>query len=182
MKRSSIVIIGIVLMGASGCKTLSTYPLDFYEIKSQGSPPQMKGRMICDYASIKPGQTFRVGFFFTLQDGYYTYSSGGGHENLPTEIIFKLPQGFTVINERWSEYKIKQGKTETEAEEIYESDFKVLYTLKAPSVLPDQVLIQSTARWQVCRAELCSLGGADFQMKIATGKKKKSVLFQLFKN
>jgi len=170
----------LVVIAFPSCKTLSSYPIEYYQIKAEGSPPQMKVRMISDHASIKSGQTFRLGFFFRLDDGYYTYTADTGRDNLPTELILSIPENFEIINVTWPEPKIKSGKTESDKEIVYDEDFKVIYTIRAPDQLPNQLTLGCAASWQVCKSELCTLGGANFKLPLSIGKKKKSALYRIF--
>ena len=164
----------------SGCKTLSTYPLGYYKVKAHGAPPQMKARMISDHSSIRAGQSFKLGLFFSLQEGYYTYGAEKGQDNLPTDLIIRLPEGFTMIEESWPALIVKHGKTAAESEKVYDSDFKVIYTIIAPSVLAEEIKILCSGSWQVCRAELCAIGGGEFELILGAGTKKKSELFRIF--
>ena len=178
-KRITTFAIAICLI-LSGCNSLSTYPLEYYEVKAHGAPPQMKARMISDHSSIRAGQTFKLGLFFSLQEGYYTYGAEKGKDNLPTDLNIKLPDGFSMIEESWPALKVKHGKTAAESEKVYDSDFKVIYTIIAPSVLAEEIKILCSGSWQVCRAELCAIGGGEFELILGTGTKKKSELFRIF--
>ncbi len=175
----TIFAIAICLI-LSGCKTISTYPLEYYEVKAHGAPPQMKARMISDYSSIRAGQSFKLGLFFSLQEGYYTYGAEKGQDNLPTDLSISLPEGFKIIEESWPALKVKHGKTAAESEKVYDSNFKVIYTILAPSVLAEEIKILCSGSWQVCRTELCTMGGGEFELILTTGKKKKSELFKIF--
>jgi len=164
------------------CKTISfttNYPIAFYEIESAGSPPQLKVRLISDYSSIAGGQIFKLGFFFKLQSGWYTYSNEKNKDNIPTDISINLPDGFTILSEQWPEPKIIRDKTGIKDEKVYDADFKVIYTIKASDKLPDLILITANSTWQVCKSSLCTLGGAQLKYKMLSGKKRKSNLDKL---
>lgn len=182
MKRKFTIFAITFCLTLSGCNSLNTYPIEYYEVKAHGAPPQMKARMISDHSSIRAGQSFKLGLFFSLQEGYYTYGAEKGQDNLPTDLNIRLPDGFSMIEESWPELKVKQGKTAAASEKIYDCDFEVIYTILAPSVLAEEIIIRCSGSWQVCRAELCAIGGGEFELILETGKKKKSELFRIFQS
>ena len=137
--------------------------------------------MISNYTSIAPNQQFKIGFFFKIKEEWYTYSSRQEGDNLPTEIVFKLPVGFEILSEEWPEPTIVTGKTDNQDEYVYNHNFVVIYTLQAPVEMNPVETINASAFWQVCRSELCTIGGAQMNVKINTGKKEKSEFFKLLK-
>lgn len=175
------VILFVLIISASDCKTISSYPLAFYEVESKGSPSQMKVRMISDYSSIIPNQEFKIGLFFKLKEGWYTYTNKTGIDNLPTVIDWILPAGFEIIEEEWPSPNKRMGKSEGESELVYDEDFIVKYTIRSAEKLSGNEILKANASWQVCKSELCTLGGAEIEYEIQTGKKRKSDLYKLLR-
>ncbi len=177
-----IIAVLLVVIGVSACnsaKRLSVFPLSFYEVEAKGAPPQMKVRMISDYSGIGSEQEFQIGFFFKLSEGWYTYSSQKGNDNLPTELNLELPEGFKIIDERWPLPVIRTGKAEGDNEKVYSENFKVIFSILAPAIIPKEFSIKALGSWQICEGNLCTLGGANLELELQAGKKK-SKLFNLF--
>ncbi len=174
----------MLLVSVFACKSISssmTYPLAFYEIEAAGTSPQLKVRLFSDYSSIVPNQEFNLCFFFKLKHKWYTYTPDTDKDNIPTEIKIRLPDDFEIIEEKWPEPIISTAKIENSTEKIYDEDFKVIYTIKAPENLPDNVLITASASWQVCKLSLCTLGAAQLSCELLTEKKIKSKLYNFIK-
>ena len=181
MTRNFILAILVILVASSCSPTskIASFPLEFYEIRAQGSPSQMKVRMVSDHSSISSQQEFKIGFFFKISEGWYTYSPEKGKDNIPTEIILELPEGFKVIEERWPLPEPSAGKTEGDREMVYNDDFRVIYSILAPVNITEDQIITAVGRWQICKGSLCTLGGADMELGLETGKKRKSKMFKM---
>jgi len=179
--RGIILSALLLVVSLTACRThySNSYPIDLYRVKAKGSPPEMKVRLISDHSSITPNHVFKLGFFFRIEEGWYTYSKKENESNIPTEIILNLPPGYSIIMEDWPEPKQTKGKVEGEIEFIYNEDFKVIYTVKAPDTLSDRQRISASGRWQICQGSLCTLGGAQLELELNTGRIKKSKLFRL---
>ncbi len=174
-----LLMVVLLVSACNSTQKLSVYPLAFYEVEAKGAPPQMKVRMISNYSEISPKQEFKIGFFFKLSEGWYTYSPKKGGDNIPTELTLELPEGFKIIDERWPLPVLSTGKTEGDREMVYNEDFKVIFSVLAPADVPKKFSITAFGSWQICEGNLCTLGSANLELELQDGKKK-SKLFKLF--
>ena len=181
-KSRNVIIISLLILFVTACNStqkLAVYPLDFYEVEAKGAPPQMKVRMISNYSKIGPEQEFKIGFFFKLSEGWYTYSPKKGGDNIPTELTLELPEGFKIIDEQWPLPVLSTGKTEGDRELVYNEDFKVIFSILAPAVVPQEFSITAFGSWQICEGNLCTLGSANLELELQNGNKK-SKMFKMF--
>ena len=68
---------------------------------AQASPAQtavvttenVRSELVSEVAAVKPGEPFWVGLRQTLRPKWHTYWKNPGESGLPTEIVWKLPDG-----------------------------------------------------------------------------------------
>ena len=149
----------------------------------------LKIELISSVDSIKPGGTFEVGLHIKhdqklfplnrLFPQYHTYWINPGVVGIPTEIKWKLPEGFTASKVQWPYPELSMMA------DIpcygYERDVVLLYTITAPAKLSKkEVTLIGDASWMCC-ATYCYPGYSKLTLSIPVGdgtpKKSTTALF-----
>ncbi len=69
--------------------------------KGVGKKHHTSVALVSSVKTIKPGTTFTVGVLMKMDPGWHTYWKNPGEAGLPTEVNWKLPQGFSAGEIRW---------------------------------------------------------------------------------
>ncbi len=106
---------------------------------------------------ISPGETFNVAAIFTMTDGWHTYWQNPGESGLATSFTWKLPKGFSVINEREPvpERHVEDGIVTF----IHEEEAIYLFEIQAPGIVADTNTFALDVSWLECK-HLCRSGAA----------------------
>lgn len=126
-------------------------------------------RMVSEVKSIRPGEPFYVGLFLQHDPGYHTYWKCPGIVGVPTQIDWKLPEGFEAGElefpepERVHMYAIlAQG---------YERDVLLQAKITPPKDLKEgsKVRIAGQAWWMCCANE-CHPDSRELSVVLPVGR------------
>ncbi|WP_164121830.1 protein-disulfide reductase DsbD domain-containing protein [Sphingobacterium sp. xlx-130] len=165
------IITSICLFFVCQCAfSQQVWDINVYKLKSHGDD-QLKIRVGSNYDSVKGGKIFRIGFFFDLGLGWYTYNNEPSDKNPSTNIQLKLPEGFEVVNIIWPKANNEHGH--------YTKDFLVIYEIQASKPIPEKYEIEGNASWQVCDGNICNMNEVFFDVELKGGKNVKSKTYKI---
>lgn len=129
--------------------------------------PHVVARLITDRATIGPGETFRVGIHYKLEDHWHIYWKNPGDTGLSTEITWEFPEGFEVGPLEWPT-PVRFEMFEL-MNYVHENDVVLFAQVTAPANLPANQTLTFRARtdWLVCE-KVCVPGGASLEMSLPT--------------
>lgn len=70
-------------------------------VRARDAADLVKAELIAEPAAIVPGQPFYVGIRLTMKEHWHTYWRNPGDSGEPTEVKWKLPQGFAAGEIEW---------------------------------------------------------------------------------
>ncbi|MGM0575776.1 MAG: protein-disulfide reductase DsbD family protein [Myxococcota bacterium] len=123
-------------------------------------------RLMTDVNGVVPGETFRVGVLFEVEEGWHVYWRYAGETGLPTEIGFQAPDGFELRGMRWP----TPTRIESDSGIVsygYEEDVLLFTEVTAPPDILEGEAITLTAHadWLVCH-ENCIPGTARLSLPL----------------
>ncbi|MEK9137599.1 MAG: protein-disulfide reductase DsbD domain-containing protein, partial [Bacteroidota bacterium] len=125
-----------------------------------------KVSLVSSVKTIKPGGRFTVGVLMTMDPGWHTYWKNGGEAGLPTEVTWKLPQGFTMGEIQWPvPHKYNEsGEVLTYG---YADENMLLVDIAAPASLNPgaTVALHADVEWLECE-HICVPGSASVDLKL----------------
>lgn len=126
--------------------------LDFpgLEEVSKGPKPQVSAELVSDTAEIAPGTAFTVAVKFEHKPKWHTYWTNTGSIQLPPEITWTLPKGFTAAKPEFGVPEIKQDGAETRY--VFGGTSYILVKITSPATLPTtgSSEIAFSGRYQFC--------------------------------
>lgn len=69
--------------------------------RAQDASDLVKAELLAEPAAIVPGQPFTVGIKLTMKEHWHTYWRNPGDSGEPTQVTWKLPQGFAAGELQW---------------------------------------------------------------------------------
>lgn len=177
MKRVSLLIIMLLCLSQMLCATI-WQNRNLYEYKTYGNENVMI-KMVSNYKSVSPNNQFIVQVCFSVKNGWNTYSSKESDTHQPLSLSLNLPQGVSIVDEKWSEPTIEKSD-DGEPNEIYRGEFYVTYLLEYDSISEHATDIKITApvSWQCCNSTLCTMGEDMLSLELNVGKMIKSKVFK----
>ena len=125
----------------------------------------VKAELLADTSAIVPGKAFTVGLLLRMAPGWHTYWKFSGDAGLPTELKWKLPQGWKIDEIQWSIplKTIDPGDIETYG---YENEVLLMQEITPPSKIDESsVKLSAEANWLVCE-KICIPGGETLQLEL----------------
>jgi thiol:disulfide interchange protein DsbD len=125
----------------------------------------VRSQLLADTNAIVPGKPFTVGLLLRMAPGWHTYWKFSGDAGLPTELKWKLPQGWKIGDIQWPIplKTVDPGDIETYG---YENEVLLMQEITPSSKLEDSsVKISTEASWLVCE-KICIPGGATLQLDL----------------
>src|SRR5213594_3029611 len=125
----------------------------------------VKAELLADTSAIVPGKAFTVGLLLRMAPGWHTYWKFSGDAGLPTELKWKLPQGFKIGEIRWPIplKTIDPGDIETYG---YENEVLLMQEITPPSKIDESsVKLSADANWLVCE-KICIPGRETLQLEL----------------
>lgn len=126
----------------------------------------VKARLVADATAVQPGESFRLGVLFEMREGWHIYWKHPGDAGLPTEIGFRLPEGFQAGELRWP-----VPVTFRQPGDIvgygYEGSVLLWTTASAPRALKtgSAVKLAANASWLSCKDQ-CVRGRAKLALEL----------------
>ena len=125
----------------------------------------VKAEVLADTSAIVPGKAFTVGLLLRMAPGWHTYWKFSGDAGLPTELKWKLPQGWKIGEIQWPIplKTIDPGDIETYG---YENDVLLMQEITPSSKINESsVKLSADANWLVCE-KICIPGGETLQLEL----------------
>src|SRR5438046_3634587 len=139
----------------------------------------VKAELLADTSAIVPGKAFTVGLLLRMAPGWHTYWKFSGDAGLPTELKWKLPQGFKIGEIRWPIplKTIDPGDIETYG---YENEVLLMQEITPPSKIDESsVKLSADANWLVCE-KICIPGGETLQLELPISTNSQPANTELF--
>ncbi len=143
----------------------------FLAVASQGLAQTYQGKqlvkaeLLADTNVIVPGEPFTVGLLLRMAPGWHTYWKFSGDAGLPTELNWKLPQGWKIGEIQWPIplKTIDPGDIETYG---YENEVLLMQEITPPpKVDSSTVKLVADASWLVCE-KICIPGSATLNLEL----------------
>lgn len=126
--------------------------------QAQSETDSVSAKLVADVATIEPGKTFRLGVLYTIEPDWHIYWENSGDAGLPTEIQFKLPEGFSAGPLQWP--VPERNTLEDVVGYGYAHEVLLFVNVTAPAKLPEGAIeIGADTSWLACRLE-CFPGDA----------------------
>ena len=125
----------------------------------------VKAELLARTTAIVPGQPFTVGVLVKMVPGWHTYWKFPGDAGIPTEIKWKLPEGWKVGEIQWP---IPLRLVEPGDIQIYgyHDEVLLMQEITPPaSITESTVKLSAEADWLVCE-KICIPGGAPVQLDL----------------
>lgn len=148
---------------------------------AQPQRQKVKAQLLADTTAVVPGKPFNVGVLFKMDPRWHIYWTNPGDSGEPTEVEWKLPEGFTA-----SPVRYPLPKRFTSPGDIlgigYENEVLLTATITPPQELPGSTVdLGATATWLVCD-DVCIPGDADLKLTLPVAKEARpSPQAELFK-
>jgi thiol:disulfide interchange protein DsbD len=143
----------------------------------------VKAELLADTNAIVPGKPFTVGLLLRMAPAWHTYWKFSGDAGLPTELNWKLPQGWKTGEIQWPIplKTIDPGDIETYG---YENEVLLMQEITPPpNVDSSTVKLVADASWLVCE-KICIPGSATLQLELpisATSQPANTELFARYR-
>jgi len=125
----------------------------------------VKAELLADTNAIVPGKPFTVGLLLRMAPAWHTYWKFSGDAGLPTELNWKLPQGWKTGEIQWPIplKTIDPGDIETYG---YENEVLLMQEITPPpNVDSSTVKLVADASWLVCE-KICIPGSATLPLEL----------------
>lgn len=113
--------------------------------------------LISELAEIVPGQKFRTGVTFDIDEGWHLYWNGRNDSGTPVSVETILPKGFTSKPQRWPAPRrlVTEGGR---LDHIYEDEVTMVLVVQAPLTLQagETVTLACRVQWAAAGPEVRS--------------------------
>jgi thiol:disulfide interchange protein len=159
-------MISVFRLAASSVVCLSIFGLS-PQCKSQTYEGKelVKAELLADTNAVVPGKPFTVGLLLRMAPHWHTYWKFPGDAGLPTELKWKLPQGWKAGEIQWPIplKTIDPGDIQTYG---YQDEVLLMQEITPPASIGDStVKISADANWLVCE-KICIPGNATLQLEL----------------
>lgn len=160
--------------------------LTFFALNAHALPWQkkepVKAELISQTTSVNPGKSIKFGVLLKQEAGWHTYWSTPGDTGLPTQIKWKLPEGWKAGSIIWPTPKLFK------AGDLYNFGYEDSVLLPVLISVPDNTRsgtypVQADVSWLMC-AEQCIPGSATLRgnVEVSEGTPEASPSASLFQN
>lgn len=139
----------------------------------------VQAKLVADVTAIVPGKPFTVGLLLKIVPNWHTYWKFPGDAGLPTEITWKLPDGWKTGDIQWP---IPLKLDEPGGIQIYgyHDEVLLLQEITPPASLKDsQVDLAAEASWLVCE-KICIPGSAKLNLHLPVATQSTAANEELF--
>jgi len=125
----------------------------------------VKAELLADTNAVAPSKPFTVGLLLRMAPGWHTYWKFPGDAGLPTELKWKLPEGWKIGEIQWP-IPLKTtdpGDIQTYG---YQDEVLLMQEITPPASINDSaVKLAADATWLVCE-KICIPGNASLQLEL----------------
>jgi thiol:disulfide interchange protein len=139
----------------------------------------VQANLVADVSAVVPGKPFTVGLLLHMVPNWHTYWKFPGDAGIPTEIKWKLPEGWKAGEIRWP---IPLKLTEPGDIQIYgyHDEVLLLQEITPPASLGGlAVQLEAEASWLVCE-KICIPGSAPLKLTLPVAGQSGSANEELF--
>jgi len=142
-----------------------------FALASQGQSQTYEGKqlvkaeLLADTNAVVPSKPFTVGLLLRMAPGWHTYWKFPGDAGIPTELKWKLPEGWKIGGIQWP---IPLKTTDPGDIQTYGYQDEVLLMQKitpAAKIDNSSVKLSANANWLVCE-KICIPGSASLQVEL----------------
>ncbi len=148
---------------------IALFLMGFLPAAAQIEPgPKVAARLIAERSIVAPGERVPVAFELKMKPGWHTYWINPGEAGAPTELKWKLPQGWQAAEIEWPYPKrLPVGPL---MDYGYEGTVWLLTAVQAPqSAKSGDITLNATGNWLVCR-EVCIPEDANLSLKLTVAE------------
>ncbi len=135
--------------------------------------PHVTASIVVDQNAIAPGATFWLGVRYQMEDKWHIYWKNPGDTGLPTEIDWRLPDGFTTGKLQWPtpQTYLMSGLMNW----VYEDEVVLMTQVTAPDTLKpgDTIEIRAESSWLICK-DVCIPGDASLSLTLPVAQANQS--------
>ena len=142
-----------------------------FALASQGQSQTYEGKQLvkaeplADTNAVVPSKPFTVGLLLRMAPGWHTYWKFPGDAGLPSELKWKLPEGWKIGEIQWP-IPLKTtdpGDIQTYG---YQDEVLLMQEITPPASINDStVKLAAEANWLVCE-KICIPGNASLQLEL----------------
>src|SRR5205085_2409645 len=125
----------------------------------------VKAELLADTNAVVPSKPFTVGLLLRMAPGWHTYWKFPGDAGLPSELKWKLPEGWKIGEIQWP-IPLKTtdpGDIQTYG---YQDEVLLMQEITPPASINDStVKLAADATWLVCE-KICIPGNASLQLEL----------------
>ncbi len=139
----------------------------------------VKAELPADTNTVVPGKPFTVGLLLRMAPGWHTYWKFPGDAGIPTELKWKLPQGWKAGEIQWPIplKTIDPGDIQTYG---YQDEVLLMQEITPPASISDStVKLSAEATWLVCE-KICIPGNASLQLELPKSTTSASANTEIF--
>ncbi len=139
----------------------------------------VKAELLADTNTVVPGKPFTVGLLLRMAPGWHTYWKFPGDAGIPTELKWKLPQGWKAGEIQWPIplKTIDPGDIQTYG---YQDEVLLMQEITPPASISDSpVKLSADATWLVCE-KICIPGNASLQLELPKSTTSASANTEIF--
>lgn len=149
---------------------------------------EVHASLVADTKAIEPGQPFRLGVLLKMEPGWHVYWRNNGDIGLPTQVDWRLPQGFSAGPLQWPTPERIVTDDDDPAFRLVSygyHDAILLWTVVTPPAQLDPQQIEplqfaAQVNWVACK-ELCVPGEALSALELPAGRAEPSAEAELFR-
>ncbi|HEX4640715.1 MAG TPA: protein-disulfide reductase DsbD domain-containing protein, partial [Chthoniobacterales bacterium] len=125
----------------------------------------VQAKLLADVAAVVPGKPFTAGLLLHMVPNWHTYWKFPGDAGIPTEIKWKLPEGWKVGEIQWP-IPLKLDEPGDIQIYGYHDDVLLMQEITPPASLKESsVQLAAEASWLVCE-KICIPGNADLKLDL----------------
>src|SRR5436190_3464525 len=125
----------------------------------------VQAELLAEVTAVVPGKPFTVGLLLHMVPNWHTYWRFPGDAGIPTEIKWKLPDGWKVGEIQWP-IPLKLNEPGDIQIYGYHDEVLLLQEITPPASLKDsQVQLAADASWLVCE-KICIPGSANLKLEL----------------
>ncbi|MGF1451490.1 MAG: protein-disulfide reductase DsbD family protein [Opitutales bacterium] len=139
-------------------------------LRAQFGPPlggdgHVEASLVSEVDAVAPGEPFWVALRLEHDDTWHTYWRFAGDAGAPTEIAWKLPEGFTAGPIQWPVPKVYLQQDIVNY--VYEGTAMLMVRIEPPAELTaDTVTLEAEVDWLECDPNQCVPGGAEVSLTL----------------
>ena len=159
--------------------------LSIFALVSPGQSQTYEGRelvkaeLVANTDAVVPGKPFTVGLRLRMAPGWHTYWRFPGDAGIPTELKWKLPQGWKAGEIQWP-IPLKLSEPGDIQIYGYRDEVLLMQEITPPASISDStVKMSADANWLVCE-KICIPGSASLQLELPKATKSAPANVEIF--